>query len=242
MIAGRNINNLRCAEDTTLMTKKQRKTKEPPDESERGEWKNWLKTQHLKNEDHGIWSHHCMANIWENNGKNDRFCFGEVQNHCNGDCSHEIKTLASWKKTYDQPRQYIKKQRHYFANKGPSSQSYGFPSSHVQMWEWTIKKAEHWRIDAFELWCWRRLLRVPWTARRSNQTILKEISPECSLEGLMLKLKLQYFGHLMWRADSCRKHAQTFLYLQRGKPGISGSLTKVDMFSTAFLIQDWGAL
>ena len=67
---------------------------------------------------------------------------------------------------------------------------------------WTLKKAEHWRIDSFELWCWRRLLRVPWTARRSNQSILKEISPECSLEGLMLNLKLQYFGHLMWRADS----------------------------------------
>ena len=70
---------------------------------------------------------------------------------------------------------------------------------------WTIKKAELWRIDAFELWCWRRLLRVPWTARRSNQSILKEISPECSLEGLMLKLKLQYFGHLMQRADSFEK-------------------------------------
>ena len=70
---------------------------------------------------------------------------------------------------------------------------------------WTIKKAEHWRIDAFELWCWRRLLRVPWTARRSNQSILKEISPGCSLEGLMLKLKLQYFGHLIQRADSLEK-------------------------------------
>ena len=70
---------------------------------------------------------------------------------------------------------------------------------------WTVKKAEHWRIDAFELWCWRRLLRVPWTARRSNQSILKEISPEYSLEGLMLKLKLQYFGHLMQRADSFEK-------------------------------------
>ena len=70
---------------------------------------------------------------------------------------------------------------------------------------WTIKKAEHWRIDAFELWCWRRLLRVPWTARRSTQSILKEISPGCSLEGLMLKLKFQYFGHLMWRADSFEK-------------------------------------
>ena len=70
---------------------------------------------------------------------------------------------------------------------------------------WTVKKAERWRIDAFELWCWRRLLRVPWTARRSNQSILKEISPEYSLEGLMLKLKLQYSGHLMWRADSYEK-------------------------------------
>ena len=76
---------------------------------------------------------------------------------------------------------------------------------------WTIKKAELWRIDAFELWCWRRLLRVPWTARRSNQSILKEISPGCSLVGLMLKLKLQYFGHLMWRADSFEKT------LMRGK-------------------------
>ena len=70
---------------------------------------------------------------------------------------------------------------------------------------WTIKKTEHWRIDAFELWCWRRLLRVPWTARRSNESILKEISPECSLEGLMLKLKLRYFGHLIQRADSLEK-------------------------------------
>ena len=70
---------------------------------------------------------------------------------------------------------------------------------------WTVKKAERWRIDAFDLWCWRRLLRVPWTARRSNQSILKKISPWCSLEGLMLKLKLQYFGHLMWRVDSLEK-------------------------------------
>ena len=70
---------------------------------------------------------------------------------------------------------------------------------------WTVKKAEHWRIDTFELWCWRRLLRVPWTARRSNQSILKEMSPQCSLEGLMLKLKHQYFSHLMWRVDSLEK-------------------------------------
>ena len=85
------------------------------------------------------------------------------------------------------------------------SQSYGFSSSHVWMWELDLKKAEHQRIDAFELWCWRRLLGVPWTTRRSKQSILKEISPGCSSKGLMLKLKLQYFGHLMWRVDSLEK-------------------------------------
>ena len=107
-----------------------------------------------------------------------------------------------WKKMYDQPRQLIKKQRHYFANEGPSSQSYGFSSSHVWMWELDLKKGECWRIDALKLWCWKRLLRAPWTARKSNQSILKEISPECPLEGLMMKLKLQYTGHLIWRTDS----------------------------------------
>ena len=112
--------------------------------------------------------------------------------------------LAPWNKSYDQPRQQIKKQRCYFANKGPSSQSYGFSRSHVYESS-TIKKAECQRIDAFELWYLRRLLRVPWTARSSNQSILKEISPEYSLEGLMLKLKLQYFGLLMGRTDSLEK-------------------------------------
>jgi len=105
--------------------------------------------------------------------------------------------LVPWKKSYDQGRQHIKKQRHYFANKGPSSQSYGFSSIMYGCESWTIKKAEHQRTDAFELWCWRTLLRVPWIARRSSQSILKEISPKYSLEGLMLKLKLQYFGHMM---------------------------------------------
>ena len=112
--------------------------------------------------------------------------------------------LSPWKNSYDQPRQHIEKQRHYFANKGPSSQSYGFSSSHMDV-SWTIKKAECQRTDAFELWCWRRLLRVPLAARRSNQSILKEISPENSLEGLILKMKLQYFGHLMQKADSFEK-------------------------------------
>ena len=104
--------------------------------------------------------------------------------------------LVPWKNSYDQPRQHIKKQRHYFANKGPSVV---FPVVMYGCESWTVKKAERRRIDAFEL-CWRTLLRVPWTARRSNQSILKEMSPEYSLEGLMLKL--QYFGHLMRRIDS----------------------------------------
>ena len=97
------------------------------------------------------------------------------------------------------------KERHYFVKKVLSSQGYGFSSGHVWCESWTVKKAECRRIDAFEPWCWRRLLRVPWIARRSNQSVLKEISPECSLKGLILKLKLQYFGHMMQRADSFEK-------------------------------------
>ena len=97
------------------------------------------------------------------------------------------------------------KQRHYFANKGLSSQGYGFSYGHDGCESWTVKKAEHQRIDASELWCWRRLLRVPWTARRSNQSILKEIGPGISLEGMRLKLKVKYFGHLMQRVDSLEK-------------------------------------
>ena len=113
--------------------------------------------------------------------------------------------LAPCKESYGQSRQHIKKQRHYCANKDPSSPSYDFFFSVVLYGceSWTIKKVEHWRIDAFKLWCWRRLLRVPWTSRRSKQSILKEINPEYSLEGLMLKL--QYFGHLMQRANSLEK-------------------------------------
>ena len=113
--------------------------------------------------------------------------------------------LVPWKENYDKPTQCIKKQRHHFADKGPSSQSYGFSDSHIWMWEVNMKKAECQRIDVFELWCWRRLFRFPWTAKRSNQSILKESSPKYSLEGLMLKLKLQYFGHLMRRTDSLEK-------------------------------------
>ena len=113
--------------------------------------------------------------------------------------------LTPWKESYDQPRQHNKKQRHYFATKVHLVKAMVFPVVIYGCESWDIKKAEHWRIDAFELWCQRRLLRVPWTSRRSKQSILKEISPEGSLEGLMLKLKLQYFGHLMRRADSFEK-------------------------------------
>ena len=113
--------------------------------------------------------------------------------------------LSPWKKSLEQPRQHIKNKRHYFANKGPAQQNNGFPVVMYGCKSWTIKKAESRGVDVFELWCWRRLLRVPWTARRSNQSILKKSSPGCSLEGLILKLKLQYFGHLMQRADSLEK-------------------------------------
>ena len=119
---------------------------------------------------------------------------------------HKISSsLAPWKKSYDQPRQHIKNQSHYFANKGPLVKAMVFPIVMYGCECWTIKKAECQRIDAFELWCWRRLLRVPWTAGRSKQSILKEISPEYSLEGLMLKLKPQYFGHLIQRTDTWEK-------------------------------------
>ena len=124
---------------------------------------------------------------------------------------NNFKTLARQRRKISLCPQPIKKdfsnkkKKHYFANKGLSSQGYVFPVVMYGCESWTIKKSECRRIDGFELWCWRRLLRVPWTARRSNQTILKEISPGCSLEGLMLKLKLQYFGHLMRRADSLEK-------------------------------------
>ena len=151
------------------------------------------------------------------------FILGDSKITADSDCSHEIQMLAPWKKSYDQPRQHIKKQRQYFANKGLSSQSYVLLVVMYGCEIWTIKKAEQWRIDAFELWCWRRLLRVPWTARRSNQSILKEICPECSLEGLMLKLKLQSFGRLMRRTDSFEKTLMLGKIKSRGEGEGRGS-------------------
>ena len=174
--------------------RKWRGTKDPFDEGERGEKKRWLKTQHSKNEDHGIRTHHFMENRWRNNGNTERLYFLGLQNHWRGWMQPwNSKTLAPWKKSYDKLRQCSKKQRYHFAAKGLYSQSYGYSSGHMDV-SWTIKKAECQKTDALELWCWRRVLRVPWTAKRSNQSILKEISPEYSLERWMLKLKLQYLA------------------------------------------------
>ena len=111
----------------------------------------------------------------------------------------KLKYACSWKKIYDQPKHHFKKQRHLFANKISLAKAMVFPVVMYGCESWTIRKVECWRIDVFGLWCWRRLLRVPWTARRSNQSILNEISSEYSLERLMLKLKFQYFSYLMWR-------------------------------------------
>ena len=113
--------------------------------------------------------------------------------------------LDSWKRIYDQPRQYFKYRDTTLPTKACLVKAMVFPVVMYGCESWTIKKAEGQRIDAFELWCWRRLLRIPWTARRSNQCILKEISPEYSLEGLMLKLELQNFGHLMRKTVSFEK-------------------------------------
>ena len=116
----------------------------------------------------------------------------------------KLKDTYSWKESYDQPNSILKSRDITLPTKVHLVKAMVFPVVMDGCESWTMKNAEHWKIDAFELWCWRRLLRVPWTARRSNQSILK-ISARCSLEGLMLKLKLQYFGHLMQRADSLEK-------------------------------------
>ena len=156
--------------------------------------------------------------IWGKNGNNDKLYFLGLQNHCGWWLQPwNSKTLAPCKKSYDQPRQHIKKQRHRSADKGPYSQGYGFSSSHVWMWEFDHK--EGW---ALKNWCFRtvvlgKTLESPLDCKGLNKSILKEISPEYSLEGLMLKLKFQYFDHLMQRANSLEKTLMLGKIEGRGK-------------------------
>ena len=148
-----------------------------------------------------------MANRWGNSGNTDRLYFGGgTKITADGDCNHEIKRcLLLRRKAMINLDSILKSRDITLPTKVHLVKAMVFPVVTYGCESWTIKKAERRRIDAFELWCWRRLLRVLWTARRSNQSILKEISPRCSLERLMLKLKLQYFGYLMWRIDSFGK-------------------------------------
>ena len=143
-----------------------------------------------------------MANRWGNNRKSERLYFPGLQNHCRCDYSYEIKRcLLIERKAMINLDSILKSRDITLPIKIHIFKAMVFPVVMYGCESWTVKKAEHPRTDAFELWCWRRLLSVPWTARRSNQSILKEISPEYSLKGLMLKLKLQYFGHLIQKAD-----------------------------------------
>ena len=149
------------------------------DEGERGEWKSWLKAQHSENEDHGIWSHHFMANRWGNSGNSVRLYFGGSKITADGDCSHEIKRcLLLGRKVMTNLDSIFKSRDVTLPTKVHLVKAMVFPVVTYGCESWTVKKAERQRIDAFELWCWRRLLRVSWTARRSNQSILK-ISPGC---------------------------------------------------------------
>ena len=147
-----------------------------------------------------------MANRWGNSGNCQTLFLGGSKITADGDCSQEIKRhLLLGRKVTTNLYGILKSRDITLPTKVHLVKAMVFPVIMYGCESWTVKKAEWQRIDAFELWCWRRLLRVPWTARRSNESILKEISPGCSSEGLMLKLKLQYFGHLMRRADLLEK-------------------------------------
>ena len=202
-IAGRNINNLRYADDTTLMGESEEQLKSLLMKVKEETKKFCLKLNIQKTK--------IMASgpitPWERDGETvetvSDFIFLGSKITADGDCSHEIKRrLLLGRKAMTNLDSILKCRDITLPTKVRLVKAMVFPVVMCGCESWTVKKAEHQRIDAFELWCWRRLLRVPWTARRSNQSILKEISPGCSLEGLMLKLKLQHFGHLTRRADS----------------------------------------
>ena len=173
----------------------------PLDESEGGEWKSWLKTQHSEK----IASGPIIS--WQIYGETvTDFIFLGTKITADGDCSHEIKRhLFLERKVMTNLDSVLKSRDITLPTKVHLVKAMVFPVVMYGCENWTIKKTERWRIDAFEFWFWRRLLKVPWIASRSNQSMLKEISPEYSLEGLMLKLKLQYFGHLIQRTDSFEK-------------------------------------
>ena len=147
-----------------------------------------------------------MVNRWGNNGKSERFYFLGLQNHCRWWLQPwNWKMLALWKKSCDNLDSILKSREITLPTKAHLVKALVSPVVMYGCELWTVRKTEHWGTDALELWCWRRILRVLWIARRSNQSILKLINPEYSLEGLMLKLKLQYFGYLMHRDDSLEK-------------------------------------
>ena len=205
-ISKRNISNLRYEDDTTLMGESEEELKsllmKVKEESE----KVGLKLNIQKNKIMAS----CSITSWQIDGETVEtvtdFSFGGSKITADGDCTHEIKRrLLLWREAMTNLDSILKSRDITLSTKVCLVKAMFFPVVMYGYESWTIKKTEHWRIDAFKLWCWRRLLRVPWTARRSNQSTLKEISPEHSLEGLMLKLKLQYFGHLMWRTDSLEK-------------------------------------
>ena len=205
-IAGGNINNLRYADDTILMAESEEELKrllmKVKEEIEKVGLK--LNIQKTKIMASG------PINSWEINGERvervSGFIFLGSKITADGDCSHEIKRrLLLGRKVMTNLDSIFKSREITLPTKVHLVKAMVFPVVMYGCEIWTVKKAECRRIDAFELWCWRRLLRVPWTARRSNQSILKEISPGCSLVGLMLKLKLQYFGNLMQRVDSLEK-------------------------------------
>ena len=171
-----------------------------------------------------------------NSGNSGWFYLGGSKITAGGDCSHEIKRcLLLGRKVITNLDSTLESRNISFMTKVHLIKTMVFPVVTYGCESWTMKKAKHRWIDAFELWCWRRLLRVPWTARRSNQSILKEISPECSLEGLMLKLKLQYIGHLMRRTDSCENTLMLGKIEGRGRRGwqrmqlLDGIIDSMDM-------------
>ena len=191
-VAGRNINNLRYTDDTTLMAESEEELKSLLMKvKESG--KSWLKTQHSENYYHDIWSHQFLENRWETMEAVRDFFWGSSKITADGDCSHEIRRhLFLGRKAVTNLKNILKSRGITLSTKVQLVKAMVFPVVMYGCESLTIKKAEHQITDAFELWCWRRLLRAPWTARRSNQSILKEISSEYSLEGLMLKL--QYSG------------------------------------------------